>query len=188
MANCTGMRTTPYHLWGLVLIIAFGCVAGSAHAGSIDENKPTVLITGANRGIGLAFVEHYIGEGWNVIATARTPDRADDLKAKESDYPNLVIEQLDVTDDDRIAALAEEYSSTPIDILLNNAGVLGETGKQSMGSLDRDTFEQVMAVNVFAPMKMIEAFSDHVAQSDHKKIVTISSGAGVQSSALLLAY
>lgn len=181
MANYSSLRTTPYPLWGMILIITFGGMTGSAHAGSIADDKPTVLVTGANRGIGLAFVEHYVSEGWNVIATARTPDRADDLKAIEENYPNLVIEQLDVTDDNRITVLADEYSSTPIDILLNNAGVLGETGKQSLGSLDRDTFEQVMAVNVFAPMKMIEAFSDHVAQSDHKKIVTISSGAGVQS-------
>ena len=181
MGNCTSTQTRAFRKLWLVLLVTLAGITSTVYAGTINEDKPTVLITGANRGIGLAFVEHYVGEGWNVIATARSPERADELKTIDKDYPNLVIEQLDVTDGDRIKTLASEYSGTPIDILINNAGVLGETSKQSIGSFDRETFEQVMAVNVFAPMKMIEAFSDHVAQSNHKKIVTISSGAGVQS-------
>jgi NAD(P)-dependent dehydrogenase (short-subunit alcohol dehydrogenase family) len=163
------------------LLMALSGLLNSVIAGEISADKPTVLITGANRGIGLAFVEHYVGEGWNVIATARSPDRAEVLMAIEQDYPNLLIEQLDVTDHGRITELADNYNGTAIDILINNAGVLGDLQKQTMGNLDTDVFTQVMAVNVLAPMKMIEAFSDHVAQSDQKKIVTITSGAGVQS-------
>ncbi len=165
----------------VVLLITICSVLSGVTAGEISEGKPTVLITGANRGIGLAFVEHYVGEGWNVIATARSPDRAEVLKTIEQDYPNLLIEQLDVTDHGRITELADKYDGTAIDVLINNAGVLGDLQKQTMGNLDADVFNQVMAVNVLAPMKMIEAFSDHVAQSDQKKIVTITSGAGVQS-------
>lgn len=72
--------------------------AGGAHGASIDPDRPTVLITGSNRGIGLAFVQHYVAEGWNVLATARTPSRADELNALSDEYEHLLIEQLDVTD------------------------------------------------------------------------------------------
>ena len=151
---------------------------GGAHGASIDPDRPTVLITGSNRGIGLAFVRHYVAEGWNILATARAPSRADDLNALAVDYEHLLIEQLDVTDDERIAALAAAYAGTPIDVLINNAGIYGGAEEQTLGSLDSRTFHDVMAVNVLAPMKMAEAFADHVASSAQKKIVSITSGAG----------
>ena len=82
----------------------------------------TVLITGSNKGIGLAFTKAYLERGATVIATARKPNKADDLKALKETYGDkLIIEQLDVTDDKRIAKLAEQYKDTPIDLLLNLA-------------------------------------------------------------------
>ena len=66
----------------------------------------------------------------------------------------------------------------PIDLLINNAAVLGDLEEQQYGSLDFDLFEWVMAVNVYGPMKMGEAFTEHVAASDQKKIVTLTSGLG----------
>jgi len=165
-------------------ILLFFCVSGqgSAQDGArIDPERPTVLVTGANRGIGLAFAEHYVAAGWNVLAAVRTPASATDLAVLARAYDHLVIEQLDVTDDARIEELAASYSGTPIDVLINNAGVYGDIETQSWGSLNSATFEQVMAVNVFAPMKLAEAFANHVAASDQKKIVSITSGAGVVS-------
>ncbi|MDG2089477.1 MAG: SDR family oxidoreductase [Arenicellaceae bacterium] len=147
-------------------------------AGTIDASRPTVFVTGANRGIGLAFAQHYTGTGWNVLAAVRAPDRATELLELAKSYEHLIIEQLDVTDNERIAALADAYRNTPIDVLINNAGVYGDTEKQAWGSIDAVTFHQVLAVNVFAPMKLAEAFSDHVAASEQKKIVSITSGAG----------
>ncbi len=147
----------------------------------IDPDRPTVLVTGANRGIGLALTTHYLGEGYNVLAAVRTPARATELTSLGGNYEHLFIEQLDVTDEARIAELADAYRGTPIDILINNAGVYGDIESQSWGSLSSATFEQVMAVNVFAPMKLAEAFADHVAASDQRKIVSITSGAGVVS-------
>lgn len=144
----------------------------------IDPQQPTVLVTGSNRGIGLAFVEHYLAEGWNVLATTRSPSSADDLQRLGEGWDNLVIEQLDVTDEDRVKTLAADYTGTPIDLLINNAGIYGGTKEQSLGSLDPQTFHDVMAVNVLAPMQMIEAFTEHVVASRHKKIVSITSGAG----------
>jgi len=153
-------------------------VTGGAHGASIDPDRPTVLVTGSNRGIGLAFVQHYVAEGWNVVATARTPSRADDLNALAEEYEHLLIEQLDVTDNERIAELAATHAGTPIDVLINNAGIYGGAEEQTLGTLDAQTFHDVMAVNVLAPMKMAEAFADHVAASSQKKIVSITSGAG----------
>jgi NAD(P)-dependent dehydrogenase (short-subunit alcohol dehydrogenase family) len=170
--------------FGRTLLLAIALtifLPGVTLAGTIDASRPTVLVTGANRGIGLAFTQHYIGAGWNVLAAVRAPERATELLELAETYEHLVIEQLDVTDNERIAALAEAYRGTPIDVLINNAGIYGGIEKQAWGSLDSATFQQVLAVNVFAPMKLAEAFSDHVAASDQKKIVSITSGAGVVS-------
>jgi NAD(P)-dependent dehydrogenase (short-subunit alcohol dehydrogenase family) len=85
-----------------------------AHANGLDADNPTVLITGSNRGIGLAFAKYYAEQGWNVLATCRKPESADDLKALQGLHPNIHIEQLDVTDHARIDALAESTASNPL--------------------------------------------------------------------------
>ena len=175
------MRSTVTRLLGraaVAMSVIATLTVGVAQAGTIDPDRSTVLITGSNRGIGLAFAEYYTAAGWNVLATARSPEQATELLSLAEGYEHLIIEQLDVTDNERIAVLAEVYRDTSIDLLINNAGVLGDLDKQRWGSLDPSTFDQVLAVNVFAPMKMAEAFADHVAASEHKKIVSITSGAG----------
>lgn len=139
---------------------------------------PTVLITGSNRGIGLEFARQYAESGWDVIATARNPEAAEDLHALAADRPNVTIEPLDVTDHAGIDALAQRYRDRPIDVLINNAGVLGASESQRLGTLDFEEFEQVMAVNVFGPLRVSQAFLDHVAASDQKKIVVITSVSG----------
>ena len=167
----------PFFRLFLVANLLLACLTGAAWA-EFDPAQPTALITGSNRGIGLAFVEHYAAAGWNVIAAARTPARASELQALAERNPRIAVEQLDVTDESRIEALAAEYRSTPIDLLINNAGVYGDVAAQDLGALDADEFALVMAVNVYAPLKMAEAFTAHVAASRQKKIVSISSGAG----------
>ena len=139
---------------------------------------PTVLITGANRGIGLEFARQYAADGWNVIATCRTPGRADELNALAAAHDNLVIEQLDVTDHARIAALAEQLAGQSIDVLLNNAAMLGALPEQTFGGLSFDAFQQVMAVNVFGPLRLAEALVENVASSEQKKIMALTSGLG----------
>ncbi len=160
------------------LVLSTWLVAQDALAQRIDPSQPTVLVTGSNRGIGLAFASHYAAEGWNVIATTRSPERAHDLAALAASYEHVVVERLDVTDYARIAELAGEYSRVPIDVLINNAGVYGERDKQKWGSLDPEAFHRIHAVNVLGPLKMVEAFADHVAASEQKKIISITSGAG----------
>ena len=162
----------------LLLLAGAGSVSAEPGTNNFDPQQPTVLITGANRGIGLAFAGHYANAGWNVIATAREPEQADELRALAAGNPRVAIVQLDVTDLARIDALAQELSGVPIDVLINNAAVLGDLDGQQFGSLDFDQFEWTMAVNVFGPMAMAEAFRANVASSEQKKIVTLTSGLG----------
>jgi NAD(P)-dependent dehydrogenase (short-subunit alcohol dehydrogenase family) len=140
--------------------------------------SPTVLITGSNRGIGLEFVRQYAGLGWRVIATCRNPDGADELAEIASSHPNVTIERLDLTDHPEIDGLAALYADTAIDVLVNNAALLGPRGDQAFGRLDYELFQEILAVNTIGTIKVTEAFANHVARSSQKKIVTLGSAAG----------
>lgn len=153
-----------------------GFSASVAHAD--DRATSTVLITGSNRGIGFELARQYAERGWRVIATCRTPDRADALRALTVIHPNVAIERIDVTDFASIDQVAEKYRDVLIDVLINNAGILGDNDKQQFGSFDYSAFDAVMAVNTKGAIRMVEAFVDHVAASDTKKIMSISSAVG----------
>ena len=143
-----------------------------AQRGGVAAGDPgTVLITGSNRGLGLEFVRQYAAAGWRVFATARDPQGATELRDLAARNPRITTEPLDVTNEVAIEALAAKYRGTPIDVLLNNAGVLGDMKAQAPGGFEYDEFEQVMAVNVFAPLAIADAFKEHVAASRQKKIV-----------------
>jgi len=143
----------------------------------------TVLVTGGNRGIGLEFCRQYLADGWRVIATARNPSAADELQALTGPG-ELVIEALDVTDHKQIDALAASYAGQPIDVLLNNAGIIGpipipaHIDRQHFGSMDYELWSHVLRTNTFAPLKLAEALVKNVAASQQKKIVALSSTVG----------
>ena len=143
-------------------------------------DKPTVLITGSNRGIGFEFVRQFSARDWRIIATARTPDKADDLRALVSADPDIVIEQLDVTDHTRIDELAARYADQPIDILLLNAamGPTRETAMSQLNSLDWEVGRQSLEVNAIGPMKLCQAFMTHVEASEKKIVIAMSSDSG----------
>ena len=162
-------------------LISFGnysVLADGRQSKTLELVKPTVLITGSNRGIGFALVKNYAANGWNVIATCRRPSKAEDLNQLSNQYSSISIEEMDVTDISEIQYLAEKYKNQPIDILINNAGILGNIENQSFGNLDQALFEKVMAVNALGPLKVAEAFADSVALSEQKKIVSMTSGLG----------
>jgi len=138
----------------------------------------TVLITGANRGIGLAMARNYAERGWTVIATARKPEQADDLNAIAADNPKVSVERLDLLDQSQVDALAAKYKGQPIDVLLNNAAILGAPDEQELGNYNMDLFLRVMNTNVAGPLRMTQAFVDNVAASSQKKIVAITSVQG----------
>ena len=136
----------------------------------------TVLITGSNRGIGLEFVRQYAAAGWKVIATTRDPKSATELAALAASRKNIIVEPLDVADNTQINVLAAKYKGQPIDVLLNNAGTLGDADKQSLNGFDYANFENVLHVNTYAPLAIARAFLDNVLASEQKKIVAITSG------------
>jgi len=139
---------------------------------------PSILITGANRGLGLEFARQYLADGWRVYAACRDPDSAFELhsSADTGDH-QLRILALDVTDSAATKAAASELHGQPIDVLINNAGVMGPRG-QTIGNMDYDAWAKVLEANTIGPMRVSEAFVEHVARSDRKLIVTLTSGMG----------
>lgn len=165
--------------------IAIAATASAAALGANEakaQTQPTVLVTGANRGIGLEFTKQYAAKGWNVIATARNPDRAEWLLPVAQANKNVTVEKLDVTDQAGIKALAAKHAGKPIDVLINNAGVTGDfrdpKGPQNFGSLDASIYDEFMRVNALGPLLVSEAFLSNVKASQQKKIVSITSLAG----------
>jgi len=152
--------------------------AGITTAAADAASEPTILITGSNRGIGLEFTKQYAELGWNVIATTRNPANAADLQTLALEHKNISIKALDITDHRAVDALAAELNDQPVDILLNNAALLGEFPGQYFGQIDYQQFERILAVNTIGTLKMSEAFAGHVERSEQKKIVTLGSAAG----------
>jgi len=139
---------------------------------------PTVLITGANRGIGREFVRQYAGNDWTVIATCRQPDKAVELKMI-SPSNNIYIRRMDITNMTEIAKVADEFEGKAIDVLINNAGISGPLDSSaSFGHLDIQAWLNVLYVDAIAPLKVTEAFFDQIKSSERKTIVFISSRAG----------
>lgn len=145
------------------------------------SHRPTVLVTGANRGLGLAFTEQYAARNWNVIATCRDVAGAGDLRELAHRYPALSIETLDVTRDDQLAALASRYAGQPVDVLLNNAGIYGNLQRQALGNLDFDEGRRVFDVNTLGALRVSQAFLSQVAASQEKKIISLGGGLGAMS-------
>lgn len=133
---------------------------------------PTVLITGANRGLGREFARQYGAAGWRVIATCRDP-AASDLAG---DFDGEV-HRLDVADAASVAALRDAMSGEAIDLLLNNAGVYGPRDS-NLGRIDYDAWEDVLRINVLAPIRVAEALADSVGRSQQKRMAFISSRMG----------
>lgn len=137
-----------------------------------------VFITGANRGIGLEFVKQYLSKKYDVIATCRDPDNAEELNQLEIiSSDSLEIHKLDVTDENSISDLSKNLKNIPIDILINNAGILNPES-QEFGSINTDVMINTFVTNAIAPIKICEYFHSNVALSSKKTIVTISSIAG----------
>lgn len=166
--------------WTL-LVLATVCLAfpGFSPAAQFTNDRPTILITGANASHGLAFTNDYAELGWNVIASCRTPAKADRLKALAEKYPNVVIEEMDLVDFSEIDALAEKYRDTPIDVLMNNAAINSfRFGPNRFGNIDYEWFEEILKVNIIGQIRVSEAFLEHVEASRQKKIIAMTSTGG----------
>lgn len=137
-----------------------------------------LLITGANRGIGLQMVKSAVNKQWRVMACCRNPHDAEKLSEVTRMSGGLVtMHTLDVADKAQIQALAYELRNETIDILINNAGVYGPTNNQ-FGETDAEAWLETFRINTIAPMQIAEAFVENVARSDKKIIASVSSKMG----------
>ena len=166
-------------------LAAANCAFAQSAESAVREPRAVILITGSNRGIGLALVNAYAKAGWRVIATCRDPSHATELSALVTAFPNVSLEALDVTSSASIDSLVARYRGKPIDVLVNNAGTSGNYEGQLLGKFDEAVFQEIMTVNAFAPLRVSSALLDNVIASRQKKIIAISSGRGSVSKPFL---
>jgi NAD(P)-dependent dehydrogenase (short-subunit alcohol dehydrogenase family) len=148
----------------LLLVSSWSCA-------QTEDETGTVLITGANRGIGLELARQYVADGWRVIGTARKPDAATEL----SELGATVL-QLDVTDQESVERLARDLDGQAIDVLMNNAGILPMV--RTVPDIDFDQFNDIMAVNTVGPMRVTQALLPNLRAGRMKKIVNTTSVLG----------
>lgn len=134
-----------------------------------------IIVTGANRGIGLEFVRQLAEAGHRVEATARNPQKATELQAF-AEGKSVNVHALDVTDEQSVASFVNALGDAPVDMLINNAGVYPKSG--GIGGLDYDAFRFGFEVNALAPIRLAEALLPSLRKSDQKKIVHITSQMG----------
>lgn len=144
-------------------------------------NEQTVLVTGANRGLGLGLVKAFLADGSRVIAVNRSP--SPELEQESSD--RLEVIHCNLTDDLALADLAKHLQDRTIDVLINNAGMMlrpafeaSERSVQGFGHFDRKSWHQLFDINLFTPMRMAELFVENIARAPRGRIVTISSMLG----------
>ncbi len=128
----------------------------------------TVVITGANRGLGLEMARQYAADGWHVIGTAREPEKAKELNAIDQ----VTVMQLDAADDSSVENFVGKLGDQPVDLFINNAGIYGPS------EFDRDKWLDLFNINVIGPVKLATALKDNVIKSTDKKMVVISSQVG----------
>jgi NAD(P)-dependent dehydrogenase (short-subunit alcohol dehydrogenase family) len=155
---------------------------------AFKPGAPTVLITGANRGIGLELARQYAAKDWNVIATTRrsVEDKGTaDLREIQKKHPNLHIEQVDVTSTAMIRGVQAKYKDQPLDVLINNAAAVEQTFQADLDKvnipfdkIDYDAARNDFDVNTLGPMRMIQAFYPNIEKSKQKKIVNVTSFVG----------
>ena len=142
----------------------------------------TVLITGANRGVGLELSKRYAAAGNKVLACCRAPDDAAALAELAAGNDNVTVLGVHVSDGNSVAALAAQLGDTPIDILLNNAGTPGPAPQdQSALNMDYDGWMETFAVNTMAPLRMIQALHRNLKAGTNARAITVTSQMGAIS-------
>ena len=140
----------------------------------MSNAKYTVLITGANRGLGLEFVKQYAMDGYQVIACTRKIIKKDALHRLQASFENISIFTLDVADFSSIDQLSKTYKQ-PIDILINNAGIYPNS---SMEHINYDAWLDAFKINTLAAFKMTTSFLPHLKKGTLKKVISLTSKMG----------
>lgn len=137
----------------------------------------SILVTGANRGLGLEWCRQYALDGWRVYATCRHPEAAGELRSLASTQPQLTIHRLDVTSSEQCAALRAELGEAPIDVLVNNAGVYLEKYAPD-GAIHYDDWLLTLQVNTLGAVRVTESLARNLARSRRRLVVAVSSHMG----------
>jgi NAD(P)-dependent dehydrogenase (short-subunit alcohol dehydrogenase family) len=147
-----------------------------------------VVITGANRGIGLALARLYAQRGDTVFACCRSPREANELHALAKNHAVTVL-ALDVGDDASVAALAEALAAVPVDTLINNAGVNGgPLDEQTATRMDFAAWADAFNVNAIGPVRVLHALLPALTRSKRPKVMSVTSQLGAISLDLAVAY
>lgn len=135
---------------------------------------PTALITGANRGLGLEFARQFAAAGCDVIATCRTPEKAEELNALAASADGKIeIDALDASDRAAIKALAAKLSPRSIDYLIANAAI-SPNKQAALADIDETEWLDVLRTNTLGPAYLAAAFADAVAASEKRVMAFIS--------------
>jgi NAD(P)-dependent dehydrogenase (short-subunit alcohol dehydrogenase family) len=138
-----------------------------------------LLITGANRGIGLEFVRQYAESGWRIFACCRNPQQAGELQQLAARHANsMTVHTLDVGNSAQIHQLANALDSEQIDLLINNAGIYLHDHADAGDNIDEQALMESYRINSVAPLVMAQAFKQNLARSSYKKIANITSKMG----------
>ena len=159
----------------VALVLATAVLTGVQPEALADESAAkdthTVLVTGANRGLGLEFARQYKEAGWRVIGTARNPDEAEELAALD-----VRVMQLDVTNQGSVDNLVAALDGEAIDVLINNAGIFPRVGK--IDEIDFDDYQRTLAVNTVGPVRVTRALLPNLRRGELKIIAGLSSNLG----------
>lgn len=149
-----------------------------------------VLITGANRGIGLELVKRYAADGHRVFACCRVPAEASVLSEVAGTHDAVSIHGVQIVDGDSVAALAASLDGAPLDVLINNAGANIPMEQQSLTDMDYDGWAELLAVNAMAPLRVLQALRPNLEASEAEppKAITITSQMGALSLDWAVAY
>ena len=147
-----------------------------------------IVITGSNRGIGLALASLYARRGHTVFACCRAPSEAEELQVLAKTH-ELTVLPLDVRDDASVASLARDLGDTPVDILINNAGVSGgPLEQQTAARMDFAAWADAFNVNSIGPVRVLQALLPSLKRAENPKVMSVTSQLGALSLDLALAY
>jgi NAD(P)-dependent dehydrogenase (short-subunit alcohol dehydrogenase family) len=152
---------------------------------SAMQSPGTVLVTGANRGLGLEYCRQLVASGWQVLAATRNPRASSELQGLGKANANrLRILQLDVVNEDQVKALANELRDQPLDLLINNAGTFGPAGSpegmsyQSLDHMDYGIWRNILEVNLLAPFRLTVALAPSLRLAPRPVVIMLSSDLG----------
>lgn len=172
------MKVVKALLVSVALLTQARTVSGRHMQNNGGVMSKTVVITGAGRGIGLAFCQQYLLLGYQVYACCRSPESSPQLLAlKQGLAGQLTLLPLDVTCEAMVNALPHMLEGVSIDILIHNAGVYGPRSRV-FGQVDAAEWLDVLKVNTLAPLLLTQQLADHIAASQERKLVLVTSKMG----------